>query len=270
VTPGLALTLFGLGAVGSFISGLLGVGGALVVIPLLLYVPPLIGVGVLDMKTVAAVTMVQVFVASLSGMLAHRRHQGVHRDLALVGGLAMAAGAFTGALLSKFVSDRLLLLVFALMVTAAVALLVIPVEWLAPPPPVSAPDGTVRFSRPRTVAVTAGVGVAAGLVGAGAGFLLIPLLLAVVGVPIRVSIGSSLAITAMASTTGVAGKLLTAQVPAIPAVLVSLGAVPAAQLGAAMSRRLAPLYLRRALLLTIALTAVRVWWDLLVVRAAAP
>jgi uncharacterized membrane protein YfcA len=237
-------------------------------IPLLLYVPPVLGVGVLDMKTVAAVTMVQVFVASLSGMLAHRRHRAVHRDLALVGGLAMAAGAFTGALLSKFVSDRLLLLVFALMVTAAVVLLVIPVEWLTPPPLVSDPDGTLRFSRPRTVMVGAGVGIAAGLVGAGAGFLLVPLLLAVVGVPIRVSIGSSLAITAMASTTGVAGKLLTGQVPAVPAVLVSLSALPAAQLGAAASRRLSAPHLRLALLITVALTAARVWWDLLISRAA--
>lgn len=266
MTPGLALTLLGLGAVGSFISGLLGVGGALVMIPLLLYVPPLIGVGVLDMKTVAAVTMVQVFVASLSGMLAHRRHQAVHRDLALVGGIAMAAGAFAGALLSKFVNDRWLLLVFALMVTAAAALLVIPTEWLAPPPLVPAPDGSLRFSRPRTAAVAAGVGIAAGLVGAGAGFLLVPLLLAVVGVPMRVSIGSSLAITAVASTAGVAGKLLTGQVPAVPTLLVCLGAVPSAQLGAAVSRRLAPPHLRLALLITVALTAARVWWDLLVVR----
>ena len=51
--------LFVLGAVGAFVSGLVGVGGAIVMIPLLLYVPPLLGVGALDIKAVAAITMVQ-------------------------------------------------------------------------------------------------------------------------------------------------------------------------------------------------------------------
>jgi uncharacterized membrane protein YfcA len=266
VTPGLALTLLGLGTVGAFVSGLLGVGGALVMIPLLLYVPPLLGAGALDVKAVAAITMVQVFVASLTGMLAHRRHKAVHRELALLGGIAMAAGAFSGALLSKFVGDRWLLLVFALMATAAALLLVAPVEWLAPPTVVPASDGSLRFSRPRTVAVAGGVGIAAGLVGAGGAFLLVPLLLAVVGVPIRVTIGSSLAITVLASAAGVAGKLLTGQVPAGPALLVCLGALPAAHLGAAVSRRLAAPHLRLALLAIVVLTAARVWWDLLVGR----
>lgn len=263
MTPSLALTLLGLGMLGAFVSGLLGVGGALVMIPLLLYVPPLLGVGSFDVKAVAAITMVQVFVAAFSGTLAHRRHGAVHRDLALWGGIAMAVGTFGGALLSKFVPDRWLLLVFALMATAAALLIVVPVEWLAPSI-VPAPDGALQFSRLRTVAVTGGVGIAAGLVGAGGAFLLVPLLLAVVGVPIRVTIGSSLAITVVASTAGVAGKLLTGQVPAVPALLVSVGALPAAQLGAAVSRRLAGPHLRLALLITVALTATRVWWDLLI------
>lgn len=267
MTPGLALTLLGLGMVGAFVSGLLGLGGALVMIPLLLYVPPLLGVGAFDVKAVAAITMVQVFVAALSGTLAHRRHGTVHRELAVLGGIAMGAGSFGGALLSKFVADRWLLLVFALMATAAALLLVTPIEWLAPPSPVPAPDGSLRLSRARTVVVTGGVGIAAGLVGAGGAFLLVPLLLAVVGVPIRVTIGSSLAITVLASTAGVAGKLITGQVPLGPALLVSLGALPAAQMGAALSRRLAGPQLRLALLVTVALTAARVWWDLLTIKA---
>jgi hypothetical protein len=54
---------------GALVSGLVGVGGAIVMLPLLLYGPPVLGVGRLDVKTVAAVTMVQVFVAAGSGSL---------------------------------------------------------------------------------------------------------------------------------------------------------------------------------------------------------
>jgi hypothetical protein len=93
--------------------------------------------------------------------------------------------------------------------------------------------------------------------------LLIPLLVTVVGVPIRVTIGTSLAITAMSAVTGFAGKLITGQIPWGPAVFVALGAVPGAQLGALASRRLSGEWLRRSLLVVVLLTALRVWWDLL-------
>ena len=91
-----------------------------------------------------------------------------------------------------------------------------------------------------------------------AGFLLV-----VVGVPIRVTIGSSLAITAVAATAGVIGKAVTEQIPLPPAVMVAAGALPGAQLGAASSRRLSGVALRRALLAVIVATGARVWWNLL-------
>ena len=53
-----------MGLGGGFLSGLLGLGGAIFMIPLLLYVPPILGVGHLDIKQVAAVSMVQVLAAS--------------------------------------------------------------------------------------------------------------------------------------------------------------------------------------------------------------
>ena len=89
------------------------------------------------------------------------------------------------------------------------------------------------------------------------------MLLVVVGVPIRVTIGSSLAITALSSSMGVVGKLVTDQIPYESALVVAIGAVPGAQLGAALSRRLSGVQLRLALGLIIVVIAVRVWWDVL-------
>ena len=248
-----------LGMVGAFVSGLVGVGGAIVMIPLLLYVPQLLGVGVLDIKSVAAVTMVQVFVAAVSGVIAHGRHRAVNRRLALVGGPAMALGSLAGALVSKYVPGRALLIVFALMVTAAFVLMWLP----EPAADVTTAAEEKAYDRRLIVAVTGTVGMAAGLVGAGGAFLLVPLLLVVVGVPIRVTIGSSLAITAIAAAAGMAGKLITLQVPPVPAALVALGAVPGAQLGALASRRLSGVALKRLLLAVIVLTGVRVWWNVI-------
>jgi uncharacterized protein len=253
-----ALTLAGLGFVGAIVAGMLGVGGAIVMIPLLLYVPPLLGVGALDVKSVAGVTIVQVFVAALSGMIAHRRHRAVHARLAWIGGAAMAVGTLTGALLSAWVPDVVLLAVFALMATAAAALAFLPIDL----PDVALFAEHVTFDALRAMLVCGGVGVAAGLVGAGGAFLLVPLLLVVVRIPIRVTIGSSLAITALASCAGVVGKVITGQVPLGPAVLVALGALPGAQVGGWVSRRMSGARLRQALGIVVVIVAVRVWIDL--------
>ena len=53
--------LASLGALGGFAAGLLGFGGGVVMFPLLLYVPSLLGFAELDAKTVAAVVVTQVF-----------------------------------------------------------------------------------------------------------------------------------------------------------------------------------------------------------------
>ena len=45
MTPTLEIALFVLAFCGAFVSGLVGVGGAIVMIPLLYYVPPLLGRG---------------------------------------------------------------------------------------------------------------------------------------------------------------------------------------------------------------------------------
>jgi hypothetical protein len=259
VTAAFLSVLAALSFSGAFVAGIIGVGGAIVMIPLLLYAPPLFGVGRLDVKTVAAVTMVQVFVATVSGFIAHRRGQAVRRYLAVLGGLVTAAGSLAGAIGSKYVDDRFILLVFGLMTVSALALLVVPTDAIDHPMLVD----RVQFSWSRALIVCLAVGAAAGLVGAGGAFLLVPLLMVVVGLPIRITIGSSLAITALAATAGVAGKVATGQVPLAPSLAVVLGAVPGAQLGAALSRRLSPAGLKRVLFIVIMGSAARVWWDLL-------
>jgi uncharacterized protein len=253
-----ALNLVVLGFTGAIVAGMLGVGGAIVMIPLLLYVPPLLGVGALDMKSVTGVTMVQVFFAALAGTVAHRRHRAVQAQLAWAGGIAKTIGTLAGAIASAFLSDVVLLAVFALMATAAAVLMFLPLDTALDP----LGAHHIAFDPFRVIVVSGGVGVAAGLVGAGGSFLLVPLLLFVVGVPIRMAIGSSLAITAVAAFAGVAGKMVTAQVPLGPSVAVALGALPGALLGGWLSRRMSGSHLKRALGLIVVVSAIRVWIDL--------
>jgi uncharacterized protein len=259
VTVSLAVTLLGVGFIGAFCSGLLGIGGALVMFPLLFYVPPLLGVGQLEVKDVIGITMVLVLVAAMSGFLAHRRQRAVSATLTAIGGAAGIVGSFAGATATKWALDLWLLLVFAVLATAGAVLMAMP----GGEEDVVMDATAIRSRLPRLIGVAGGVGLAAGFVGAGGGFLLVPLLVVVVGLPLRVAIGSSLGITAMAASAGFIGKLLTHQIPYLPALTVALGAIPGAQLGAAASRRISTRNLKLLLAATIVLVAARVWWDVI-------
>lgn len=260
MTLGFELTLLLLGFVGAMISGLVGVGGAIVMIPLLYYVPPLLGLDSLDIRHVTGVTMAQVFTAAVVGAWTHGRRAMVHRPLAVAGGSSMALGSLIGALGSRYISSRALLAVFAAMATIALPLM------FRRPAEASRPDAAVAHARVRRVAAVAWpgvIGLASGLVGAGGAFLLVPVLIAVLGVPVRLSIGTSLAMTSASAAMGFLGKVLTAQVPMGPALAVVAGSLLGAAAGARLSHRAPIAFLRLLLATLIAIVAVRVWVDVL-------
>jgi uncharacterized protein len=259
VTPTLEIALFVLAFCGAFVSGLVGVGGAIVMIPLLYYVPPLLGAGELPIKVVAGLSMTQVLAAAVVGTWSHGRHALVHHGLALTGGPAMAVGSLLGALLSSRVSGRALLATFALMTTIA-----LPLMFVAPTDPPAGDDrATVTFHRATVIGLCASVGFVAGLIGAGGAFLLVPVLVGVLRVPMRLSIGTSLAMVGISAVTGFLGKALTGQIPLWPALTVVLGSLTGAPLGGRVSRRVPVPVLRGVLAGIIMLVMLRVWYDVI-------
>ena len=252
-------TLAGLGFVGAFMSGLVGVGGAVVMIPLLYYVPPGLGVGSLDIKLVSGVTMAQVVAATAVGATVHGGAGAVHRPLAVTGGISMAAASLTGAVASRYVSGRTLLAVFGVMGTLALVLMFLP----PPGDPAGPTYGSPSFDRRAAIAYPGAIGLLSGLVGAGGAFLLVPVRVGMMRIPLRLGIGTSLAIAGMAAVTGLLGKLLTGQVPAWPTVAVVGGSLLGAMAGARVSRRAPTRVLRAVLGGVIALVTLRVWVDVL-------
>jgi len=258
MTPAFAATLAGLGFVGAFISGLIGVGGAVVLIPLLYYVPPWLGVGALDIKLVAGVTMAQVLAATAVGTAVHGGAGAVHRPLAVIAGTSMAAATLTGAVASRYVTGRTLLAVFGTMGLLALLLMLVP-----SPEPAAPAEAVVTFDRKAAVVYPVVVGLMSGLVGAGGAFLITPVLLGLLRLPLRLSIGTSLAIAGIAAVAGFLGKLVTSQVPLWPTVAVVAGSLGGAAVGARVSHRAPPRVLRASLVVVIALVTLRVWIDVL-------
>jgi uncharacterized membrane protein YfcA len=248
--------LSALGFAGAFLSGLVGVGGAIVMIPLLLYVPPLLGLPALGMRTVTGITIVQVAVAALSGLAGHSR--AVNGPLFVSVGLSMIGASFLGGLASAVAAPEVLEAVFATLALAAALMMLLLRERVVPPV-----DGQLSFNRALALFVGGSVGFLAGLVGAGGAFILIPLMLHVLRIPLRVVVGTSLAIVAAAALAGLAGKALTGQVDWLLALGLVVGALPGGRLGSYVSHRTRVSWLATILGLVIAFVAARIWLEIL-------
>lgn len=171
--------------------GLFGGGGSILTVPIFVYI---LGFGA---KESIAMSLAVVGVTSLAGAGRHWRAGNVDVRLALAfGGVAMA-GTYLGARLSALVSGGFQLLLFgAVMLAAAMAMLRHPT--LTP---------GRRHSLAGIVAQGLAVGVLTGMVGVGGGFLIVPALVLLGGVPIRTAIGTSLLIITLNATTGFIGYL---------------------------------------------------------------
>ncbi len=251
--------LIGLGFAGAFVAGLVGVGGAIVMIPLLLYVPPLFGMRPEGIHGVAGVTMIQVSAAGFIGMLAHHRAGHVETRLVVALGGAMMIASLAGAVLSRYVSPNVLAGIFASLAAGAAVVMLAGGKLLLTPNP----EAPLSFNRGVAALLGAAVGLVVGMAGAGGGFLLIPLMVYVLKIPIRLAVGSSLAIVALSGFAGSVGKALTGQVDWYLALALVSGALPGAQLGSAVSTRTRADLLALILGTVMAMIAVRMWWEIL-------
>ena len=251
------ITLFFLSGIGGLFSGLLGVGGAVVLIPLMFSVPPLLGVGQLSMHEVAGITMVQVLAASLFGFLSHNSSGHVHRRLVLTIGIPMGAFALLGSTLSKNMPAEYMLIVFGVLVVVAFLMLL-------KKAPGESQDGSaeVSYNFFGSAAVGSSVGLASGIVGAGGGFVVIPLMIRLLKIPMRVAVGSSLGIVFIGALMGSIGKALTLQVEWLYIIPVIAGSIPASLLGSYISKRMPQTSVRYMLVGVVFLALVNTWKDI--------
>ena len=171
--------------------GLMGGGGAIITVPVLVYVAHV------PASQAVGMSLAVVGVTSLVGALLKARQGFIHVRAALWFSGAGIVGALGGAQLTPLVPPRVLLLLFALlMVAVAVGMLLRKEETLEPLPE----------CRPwRCGLAGLVVGVLTGFLGVGGGFLLVPAMVIFARLPLKVAVGTSLAVIAVNSFAGLAG-----------------------------------------------------------------
>lgn len=273
--------LLGLGGVIGFLSGLFGVGGGFLMTPLLIFigVPPPVAVATQANNVVAS---------SISGVLAHFRRGNVDVKMGtvlLVGGLA---GSTSGVSLFKLLSDigqiDLVINLSYVFVLGTVGVLMtwegvraflrtsrkMPARKLHQHNWAHGLPFKMRFHRSRLymsallpLGLGFGVGVLSAIMGVGGGFVLVPAMIYLLGMPTSVVIGTSLfQIIFVAANVTFLQAVQNQTVDVVLALMLLMGGVVGAQYGSRLGSRLPGETLRLLLGVLVIGVALRLLYEL--------
>lgn len=180
--------------------GLVGGGGSILTVPILVYAmgqPP---------HAAASSSLAIVGLNAMFGMTGHFRSGNVQLRTGFTFGALGIAGAVVGTWLNRQVPGQLLLVLFAVvMLIAAAAMLRRDTSGGAS---LTTASPVVRPGWPKLIAAGTGVGLMTGFFGVGGGFVIVPALVLVLGLPMRLAIGTSLLVIAINSAASLAARMV--------------------------------------------------------------
>jgi uncharacterized membrane protein YfcA len=223
--------------------GLLGGGGSILTVPILIY-----ALGV-EEKSAIASSLLVVGATSAVAAIQHARAGNVVWRVSLIFAAAGMGGAYLGGQLARFIPASVLLVLFAvIMFGTAFAM------WRGRKATQARPAGPLPV--PKIVLEGLVVGVVTGLVGAGGGFLVVPALALLGGLPMAQAVGSSLVVIALKSFAGFAGYASHVTVDYRLIAIVASSAIVGSFLGARLGKKISQDALRRGFSLFVFVMAI--------------
>jgi uncharacterized membrane protein YfcA len=235
--------------------GLVGGGGAILAVPVLVYV---LGQ---DVKEATTASLLIVGATALVGALDHARGGRVRFRLALAIGAGAAVGALIGTVLQRLASPDAILFLFSFLLFAAAYATVRRRDQ----------PHAERSLRPHNLWLWAlpagmGIGVLAGFFGVGGGFLVVPVLVVLFGLPMQAAAGTSLLVIALASASGLAAHLASRSIDWAVAGTFAAAGIVGALLGSRISVRVPERRLREGFaLLVVGVAAFLLIWNALAI-----
>jgi len=222
--------------------GLLGGGGSILTVPILVYLAGL------SAKNAIITSLIVVCLTSLIAVINHARHGKVCWTVGLTFGMTGMVGAFLGGRLATYVPDSLLLVLFAvIMLAASVSMLRTKKTPQARQASQLPPLKPCPQRLPFIALMLDGflVGSMTGLIGVGGGFLMVPALNNLAGLPIHAAIGTSLFIIIIQSSAALAGHANHMTIDILLTGLFSAFAILGSFVGSSLSGKIPGRHLRR-------------------------
>lgn len=215
--------------------GVFGAGGSILLVPILVYV--------LNLPVKMALGMSLLILVLTGGIatLAHARSRNVSWKIGLRWAAAGILGAYVGGRVAEHVPEKVLLMIFAVVVVSA------SVAMIRRRMPDTQRVPVTHVDLPKVIAVGFLLGCFTGMIGVGGGFLIVPALVLVCGLDVKLAIGTSLLVITINSLGGFIGFAAHEDFPAgltaTVAVLTAAGAFVGERLGKPLpSHRLRPAF----------------------------
>lgn len=239
----IALILF-IGSLTGFLSGFLGVGGGFILVPLLTFsgVSTHIAIGN---------SLAYIVFTGASGAIQHYKQKECNLKLVLLilcGGVIMAQ---IGAITTLYVEAEYLEILLGLLLLGTAVRVMITEKDRE-----TVSSGNVTdIDMPIAIAIGLVTGFLSSLLGVGGGFLLTPLMVLALHIPIHVAIGTSLVGVIGLATSGAIGHWMVGHIDLSLVVILVVGGVISAPLGAKATKKFSPGQLRRIFCIILILSA---------------
>ncbi|MDP2699131.1 sulfite exporter TauE/SafE family protein [Thalassospira sp.] len=255
------------GVVGGIMAGLLGVGGGIVIVPVLYHFLSVMGIDEsLRMQIAVATSLTTIIATAISSTRSHYKKGAVDVGLLKRWGPSIIVGVIIGTAIGGFADGRVLTAVFAVVAIVVAANMVL------------ARDRTTDVTKNPSRPVWAGLGVIAGglsaMMGIGGGTICVPIL-SFLGYDIRRAVGTAAAIGMLIALPGTIGYVLTGigvegrppfsfgYVNLLAALLLTPMTVIFAPVGAKIAHTIPRRTLRVCFGLFLAITSIRMFNDLI-------
>lgn len=232
-----------------FLSGLLGIGGGLQMVPgLVLIAPYFIGGALVSAKAATGIAAVQALASSISSTTVHVQNKTMNFRLVLMFGIPAILGGYVGSFLSAFWSQHLILLVLIIALGGTLVLGLrkyIKTLMGTPEPEAFIHEWqTLKKSMPLVLPYAMFIGALAGIIGMGGAVFYVPFMTEVIKLPVRQAIINATGVVILTSLGSVLGKGQAGIIPWKLALLISAIAFVGGWLGAKVQSRVKNKHLR--------------------------
>jgi hypothetical protein len=268
VIVGLLMLVGGLAA--GLFGSILGLGGGVLIVPLLT-----LGFG-LPLREAVGCSLVCVIVTSSAAAGVYLQRRQANLRLGMVLELFTAAGAIVGGAIAFLIDDRVLAGLFAVLLVYVAASMLGglrqhamtasgPTADEAPPtadmatdtvsPPVTDGTGYLTGRMPVAAIGSVAAGVASALLGIGGGLITVPLMLLVLGVPLRTATATSNLMIGITASASAIVYLVRGGIDAYVAGPTAIGVFVGATIGSRVANRIDQRALRIAFVVVLVYTA---------------
>ena len=231
-------------------SGLLGMGGGSILVPVLLFVFRL------PIKEAIGTSLCIIVLTAFSGIIVHWKEKQVHLKLAIVMALTGVIGAQLGSYLNKIIPDNIIKLIFTVVVIIFGFKM-----WIGTTnggKETFAANTNIRFNRSLTSILGLIAGTASGLLGIGGALIMLPVMHIFLHIPMNICVGTSLFIVFFNSLSGAFGYIARGDANLKLAILIAVGSVAAAPFGAKLSVKISREKLRKIFAVVLVLAGIAI------------